>query len=195
MRLVRAGARARWWLAAGIVGAGLLAGGAWCVGKPEVAAAGLLGALTRPASAREVPAPPQTPAEPNPSGAAATNSKRPTGQVSQLTAEPASFTMQTADGTPTMYRVLDTTVFMAGRDRPYRFDLLKVGDTVIVRGGGRGRAQAGGATQAIGASNARGRPTPARTAGVAAPGESEPVARLVMVRPAGEQRGGKRGRT
>ena len=92
---------------------------------------------------------------------------------------------------------------VAGPDRPYRFDLLKVGDHVAVKGGGAGEANAGVAA-------VTGSPGPATGARVARPGGGQgnrlgqdgpnaqgagaPVARRVMVRPAGESAGEKRNR-
>jgi hypothetical protein len=153
-------------LATGVVGVGLLAFGTVYAGTHG--SSGLLDSLTRQVSAQEATPTGAPSAKPN--SPAAANSKQPTGQVTLITSEPASFTMRAADGTLTTYRVLDTTVFMAGRDRPYRFDLLKQGDTVIVRGGQQGRNQgrAQGQGQARGAAN------------------GELIARQVVVRPAGE---------
>jgi hypothetical protein len=82
--------------------------------------------------------------------------------------EPPSFTMRTADGQLIIYLVQPTTVFRAGRDRPYSFGLLKAGDTARVRAGPGRRIDAGDGS--------------ARTA------------RLVIVRPAGEQPGGQQAR-
>jgi hypothetical protein len=123
------------------------------------------------------------------------------GQVTQITGDPASFTIQAADGALTTYRVLDTTVFMAGHDRPYRFDLLKQGDTVVVRGGaqgqGQGRSQGQSQAQAqapnapAAAVNAKGKPV--RRAEPAVTDNGEPIARQVMVRPAGVARPGRQG--
>lgn len=191
MRLLRAGARTRSWLTVGTVAVGLLAGGAWLVEAQWVGGHSLLDDLTRRALAQEVPPPPQPPAVPKPTGVAATNSKRPTGEVVAINPEPASFTMRTPTGTVSSYRVLETTVFMAGRDRPYRFDLVKIGDTVVVRGGGQGKSHAAGGA---GAPNGKGKPKPGRGAAVVVTGDGELIARQVMVRPAGEARGGNKGR-
>ncbi|MCC7104798.1 MAG: hypothetical protein IT307_06620 [Chloroflexi bacterium] len=88
---------------------------------------------------------------------------------------PPTLTVHDDNGPDVTFRVLDRTVFAAGRDRPYNFSLVAVGDTVRVRGGippaGRGRG-------------------PGQTAAVDA-GEL-PVARYVMVRPASDRRPGPR---
>jgi hypothetical protein len=164
------------WLAAGAVAVGLLAGSAWYA-TPHLTD-GQLASLTGRASAQEV-------APPAPTGPAA-NSRRPTGEVTQVTSDPDTFTLRTADGVEATYRVLDTTVFMAGHDRPYRFELLKQGDRVTVRGGGAGNAADGVApTAPTGAGKGTGKQ--AREAGPNGMADGEPVARQVTVRPAGEK--------
>jgi hypothetical protein len=81
---------------------------------------------------------------------------------------------------------------MAGPDRPYRFDLLKEGDHVVVRGGA-GKA-ADDAQAATPAQNGKGKNKQARAPGQNATVDGEPVARQVLVRPAGEKvRHGKNG--
>jgi hypothetical protein len=170
------------WLAAGTVVGGLLVGGVWFASAHGVTPK-LLADLARPASAQE--------AAPTPQPATAAISRRPTGTVTQISSDPASFTVQAPDGTQTTYRVLDRTVFMAGRDRPYHFDLLKVGDEVVVRGGGQGQA-AGATTAPAGAG--KGKARPARAAGTDDTTDGEPVARQVIVRPAGAVGARKAGR-
>jgi hypothetical protein len=186
MRLLRSRSRALTWLTAGVAGIGLLAGSVR-YGSSHGLTYSALDGLAQRASAQEDTAAPPAPAAP-----ARTNSKRPTGEVTQVTADPASFTVHTADGTLTTYRVLGTTVFMAGRDRPYRFDLLQQGDTVIVRGGSQGNAQ-GVAAPAAGATGANGRPRPPRAARSRG-ADGQLIARQVTVRPAGEAGAGRRGR-
>src|SRR5947208_2056284 len=56
------------------------------------------------------------------------------GQVTAIGRDPSTFTILTQSGDQLTYRVLDTTVFAAGRDRPYNFGLLKIGDEVRLRG-------------------------------------------------------------
>ena len=164
MRMPRAlGSR---WLATGGAGAlvgGLLVGAVWYASTQTTTAhaltggplSGLVGKVAAQEAATPTPTTPTTAPGATVPGAATPpkNTRRPTGEVVQIVTDPASFTIQTPTGEHTTYQVLDTTVFMAGHDRPYRFDLLKQGDQVIVRGGGRG----------------------------------EPIARIVIVRPAGEK--------
>ena len=84
--------------------------------------------------------------------------------------------------------MLDTTVFMAGRDRPYRFGLLKQGDHVVVRGGGAGKpAEDAQAAAPPGAGKAKNKQ--ARAAGQGGMADGEPVARQVVVRPARREEG------
>ena len=206
MHSLRSGSRARSWLAAGAItlGVGVLGGGSWyAASHPQ--SASLLDSLTQRAVAQEIPAtkpqaaakaqaaPPQA-ASPN-----AGNSRRPMGQVTQITSEPAAFTIQGPTGALTTYRVLPTTVFMAGHDRPYRFDLLKDGDTVVIRGGGQGKQTGQGqaanaAAQAPGAApeavNRQGKPQAARPAAVPGSPDGDLIARQVMVRPDGERKAG-----
>ena len=185
----RTGARAvaGGWLAAGLVAGGLLTGGAWFASAqgltPGLASALPAGWIGR-ASAQAAPATPQPRAAAGPGQATpgAGNIRKPTGEVTEITAEPASFTVRVADGTLATYRVLDTTVFMAGRDRPYNFGLLEVGDEVVVRGAGQRQDATATPRKAV---PAAGKPTPGRTA--AAQGD-EPIARQVIVRPAGQAR-------
>ena len=113
MRLLRSGSRVPvllGWVAAGVVGVGLLAGGAWYAASQSPTPS-LLESLTGRASAQEAGATPQTTqaqtTQPQPVLPTAGNSARPTGQVTQITADPATFTLRAADGTLTTYRVLD----------------------------------------------------------------------------------------
>ena len=156
MHALRARAPSLGWLSAGIVAGGLLVGGAWYATSAHLTD-GLLDSISGRASAQEV-------APPAPPGPAAQNSKRPGGVVSQITSDPDTFTLRTAAGAETTYRVLDTTVFMAGHDRPYRFELLKQGDHVMVRGGGAGKP-AEDAQAAAPAANGKGKNKQARAAG------------------------------
>ncbi|HZO24491.1 MAG TPA: hypothetical protein VFH48_00680 [Chloroflexota bacterium] len=181
MRLLRSRSLAFAWLAAGALAGGLLVGSAWYATSHNLTA-GLLTNLAGQASAQEV-------APPGPAAPAPTTSRRPTGEVTEITADPAAFTLRAEDGTLTTYRVLDTTVFMAGHDRPYRFELLKQGDQVVVRGGGAGKvdpaAAASASAQAGKGKGKQAQPTSAQ--------DGELIARQVMVRPAGEKVKGKKG--
>ena len=185
MLSLRAGSRVLGWVAAGIVAGGLLVGSAWYATSNHLTDE-LLDSLTGRASAQEI-------ASAAPPGPGATNSRRPTGEVTQITPDPAAFTLRTGDGVETTYRVLDTTVFMAGHDRPYRFDLLKQGDHVVVRGGVGKTAEDTQATAPTGAG--KGKNKQARAASPDGMVDGEPVARQVMVRPAGEKvkKNGKQG--
>jgi hypothetical protein len=191
------------WLAAGAVGIAVIAGSiGYAVARFPTGS--LLNSLTRRAVAQEPPTP-MTPAAARAAGstaagtagangAAAANQRKPTGTVTQVSPDPPSFTVQAADGTMTTYSVLPTTVFMAGRDRPYHFDLLKTGDTVVVRGGqiglqasGQQPAAVASPTTANGAAAARPRVAARAIAQRAAAANSgEPIARIVVVRPVGE---------
>jgi hypothetical protein len=91
------------------------------------------------------------------------------GEVTAVTPQPAGFTVHSQDGEDITAQVLESTVFMAGPDRPYRFDLLKVGDEV------RARLTRPGLGLGV------------RRAGEVAPQPDLPVARVVRVRPAGER--------
>jgi hypothetical protein len=103
------------------------------------------------------------------------------GEVTAIGSNPASFTVHYPTGYEVTLRVLDTTVFDAGRDRPYRFDLLKVGDSVRIKGAPPAPRPGAGAKP--------GDQRPAGGAGRRAAGAAEggPVARRVTVLPAGEQ--------
>jgi hypothetical protein len=184
MRSLRSRVHAVGLVAAGALLGGLLVGGAWYATSTDLTD-GLLRGLTGRAAAQE--ALPPMPAKP----ANATDSRRPTGEVTQITFDPATFTLRAADGAETTFRVLDTTVFMAGRDRPYRFDLLKQGDHVTVRGGGAGKAVEN-AQAAPPAGSDQGKTKQARAAGQAGTPDGEPIARQVQVHPAGEK--GKKGK-
>jgi hypothetical protein len=150
--------------------------------------------------------------------------------VTAIEQSPPSFTVRSIqDGSDSTYRVLDTTVFYVPPDRPYNFGLLKVGDQVLVAGGG-GRCQPGAAQSAMptptpdpACANRRqqlgqpgagqpagapaGQPAPGRARpglggalrtpgqaglngagrlGRGGPADGQPVARRVIVRPAGE---------
>ena len=181
MRSLRSRSLTFAWIAVGALAGGLLVGSSWYATSHDLTA-GLLTNLAGQASAQEV-------APPGPAAPPPTTSRRPTGEVTEITPDPAAFTLRAEDGTLTTYRVLDTTVFMAGHDRPYRFELLKQGDQVVVRGGGAGKvdpaASASAPTQV-----GKGKGKQAQPIGVA---EVELIARQVMVRPAGEKVKGKKG--
>ncbi|MCC7372171.1 MAG: hypothetical protein IT306_27400 [Chloroflexi bacterium] len=157
--------------------------------------------LTVSPAASPVPGQPARPAtRPAATPAANPNSRRPAGEVTAISQEPASFTIRTAAGETQTYRVLQTTVFAAGRDRPYRFDLLKVGDTVSVATGGQGKKQGPQTAEPSGRTPGQGQPaSPKPRAGQgqgavanpraairAAQASGETAARTVMVHPAGE---------
>jgi hypothetical protein len=97
------------------------------------------------------------------------------GVVIAKTDAPPTLTVHDENGTDVTFRVLDATIFAAGRDRPYSFGLVAVGDTARVRGG------------MVGAGRGRG---PGRAAAIDTGGL--PVARYVMVRPASDRRPGPR---
>lgn len=221
------------WLTAVIVGGGLLAGGVW-YGYTQSPAARVLAQESPPATATATStpdatlttSPDATPAAspmpaarapagqgvPKPAAAQAaakpgqnTNSRRAMGEVVAISQDPGSFTIRTTVGEQQTFQVLQTTVFAAGRDRPYRFELLKVGDSVTVAAGGMGQgagAKAGGAANAAPPQPAASPvPKPAgaaakpagqgqgqgpRAAARAAQANGELIARQVLVRPAGE---------
>jgi hypothetical protein len=106
------------------------------------------------------------------------------GSVTAITPTPPSFTILTSTGQQVTYRVMATTVFTAGRDRPYNFGLLKVGDEVRLRGGQR---QLAAGTPAAGQTGAQ-QSVQRRRSGLTDQASGEPVARFVVVRPAGERR-------
>jgi hypothetical protein len=200
MRSLRSRAPAFGWLAGGVLVGGLLVGSVWYANTHNLTAGlttSLAGQGTTVAQAvphfpagpkpTVVPGIAQYPVpEPKP---AQGNSRRPTGEVTQVVANPAAFTMRTPAGDLMTFEVLGTTVFMAGHDRPYSFERLKQGDTVIVRDG-PDKVQVPNAT-----------PDPAggkvkRTANHTSisprPAPGELIARQVMVRPAGENAKGKK---
>jgi hypothetical protein len=125
---------------------GMLVGGAWYATSHNLTA-GLFDGLAAQ-GARVAQAVPHYPAGPTPTTVpgiaqypaaapkpAQANSRRPSGEVTQVRADPPAFTIRTPNGDEMTFEVLNTTVFAAGRDRPYRFDLLKPGDWVTVRDG------------------------------------------------------------
>ena len=181
MRSLRSRSLTFAWIAVGALAGGLLVEVAWYATSHNLMA-GLLTDLAGQASAQEV-------APPGPATPAPTTSRRPTGEVTEITADPAAFTLRAEDGTLTTYRVLDTTVFMAGHDRPYRFELLKQGDQVVVRGGGAGKADPAAAASAP-TQVGKGKRKQAQPIGAE---DGELIARQVMVRPAGEKIKGKQG--
>ena len=109
------------------------------------------------------------------------------GQVVATTAEPAAFTVQSQNGGEVTYRVAETTVFRAGYDRPYNFARLKVGDGVTVRGGMPGARSGAGQAAAGQPKPGQAKPGRAQQERQAAGDGAQPEARLVTVRPAGEQ--------
>jgi hypothetical protein len=96
-------------------------------------------------------------------------------EVTAISIDPASFTVRKHDGSEVTYRVLEATVFMAGKDRPYNFSLLNVGDRVRVKGNEQQLAAGQPA-----------RPKAKRAQIVGIDGNAVPTARRVIVRPAGE---------
>jgi hypothetical protein len=116
--------------------------------------------------------------------------------VSALLPDPPSLTIRQPDGQERTYRVTAATVFVAGPDRPYHFDLIQPGDQVRVKGGVPGAKKAApGGTDAGGpaTSPARKRGDAARaSARVGASGDTAlPIARRVTVRPQAELAAGK----
>jgi hypothetical protein len=191
--------RSRWWrwLTAAALGGGLVAGGAWYANSYY-----LIDALTGKAAAQEAAATAQ-PAATAPTAPQATapqagaGARRVIGEVVQISADPTSFTIRAPTGDETAVRVREGTVFMAGHDRPYSFSLLKPGDQVDVRILGQGKAA--NADPSAPSPPGAGRAKRATTGGQNAVGPSgqaadEPVARQVVVRPAGEPARGKPGR-
>src|SRR5439155_7151934 len=155
---------------------------------PATAAAAQPQAKKAPIAPLAVPSPAIPPPTPVPAAAAAQPGLGGPvmGQVTAIGQDPSTFTILTPSGDQLTYRVLDTTVFTAGRDRPYNFGLLKIGDEVRLRG--RATPPAAMAQQS-------GQPAPGRELGAgqgAASSEagSQPAALFVIVRPAGEQRAG-----
>jgi len=116
-------------------------------------------------------------------GAVPKPARRVIGEVTTISTEPALFTVRTPQGDEATFRVLDTTVFKAGYDRPYNFGLLKPGDgaNVVARMMGPGQAAAGRPKPAGGPAPKRARP-----ANGAAESDPELVAGQVVVRPAGD---------
>lgn len=120
-----------------------------------------------PAQPRQALAPGQAVAKPAPPGAAF-------GLVTAIVGDPLSFSFRTEAGEVIRVRVLETTVFAAGVDRPYNFGLLKVGDGVWVRFSATGMMDGAARRGRVGGRM------------LAEPAEGESVARQVTVRPAGE---------
>ena len=104
------------WLATGVLIGGLLVGGTWYAATHDV-----LGGVAGRAVAQESPAPTPSPlaapgrgkgkANPAAATANANNARQTIGQVTAVSADPATFTLQTADGADHTFRVLGTTVF------------------------------------------------------------------------------------
>lgn len=141
----------------------------WRTGVALAAAGTLLLGGAALARSHLLPMPLAAQAAPSPTAAPAASPAPAHGQrlatVTAISQNPPSFTVRQADGQLVTYLVRPTTVFRAGKDRPASFDQLKVGDRVAVRG------------KPVQGTNAR-----------AADGQW--VARLVTVRPAGEQPAG-----
>lgn len=124
-------------------------------------------------------------------------SPRPGGTVTAITTEPSGFTFRLESGEDKTVRVVDGTIFQAGRDRPYSFGLLKVGDFVRVQGPGLGPKAAGqggpnGAAAKPNGANAKpgGAATRPNGTGVGAfASDGTAIARRVIVLPAGERGG------
>jgi hypothetical protein len=180
---------------------GMLVGGAWYATSHNLTA-GLFDTLASQGT-RVAQAVPHYPAGPTPTivpGIAhypapapkpvQANSRRLSGEVTQVSADPAAFMIRTPDGNEMTFEVLNTTVFVAGRDRPYRFDLLKPGDWVTVRDG-PDRVPVPNASPVPSGGKAKG--TTVHTSVGPRPPAGESIARQVIVRPAGEtpKAGGK----
>jgi hypothetical protein len=105
------------------------------------------------------------------------------GQVTGLASSPPSLTLRTPGGESETFAVLDLTVFNAGPDRPFRFDLVKVGDYVRVREVPLTQAR----QQAQLSANAKPNGRPLATA----LSDGQRVARIVDVRPAAELKPGQ----
>jgi len=201
MRSLRSRTLAPEWFGVGMLVGGMLVGGAWYATSHNRIAGpfdSLGGQGTR--VARAVP---HYPAGPTPTTVAGiaqypapvpkpvqTNSRRPSGEVTEVSADPPAFTIRTPDGDEMTFAVLNTTVFAAGRDRPFRFDLLRPGDWVMVRDG-PDKVPAPNASPARSGREAKG--TTVHTSIAPRPPAGESVARQVLVRPADEppKSGGK----
>jgi hypothetical protein len=96
-------------------------------------------------------------------------------EVTAISMDPASFIVRKDDGSEVTYHVLEATIFMAGKDRPYNFSLLNVGHRVRVKGNEQQLAAGQPA-----------RPNAKRAQMVGIDGNAVPTARRVIVRPAGE---------
>jgi hypothetical protein len=203
VRSIRSRAPALGWLASGVLIGGLLVGGAWYASTHNLTA-DLFDTPAGQGTSRGqavphysagptptiVPGVAQYPASaPKP---AQTNSRRPTGEVTEINQSPSTFTIRTPDGELLTFEVRLTTVFMAGHLRPYSFERLKPGDEVVVRDG-PDKVPAPNASPVLGGGKVKG--TTAHTNIAPRPASGELIARQVMVRPAGEQARGKKGQT
>lgn len=121
-------------------------------------------------------------------------SPHPGGTVTAITNDPTGFTFRLDSGEEKTVRVVDGTIFQAGRDRPYSFGLLKVGDVVRVKGPGLGPKAAGQANPNGPATKPQGAARKPDGANPAFAPDGTPIARRVVVRPAGEQRRGLGGK-
>jgi hypothetical protein len=175
---------------------GTLVGGAWYATSHDLTA-GLFDSLAGQGT-RVAQAVPHFPAGPTPTivpgiaqypapvpKPAQVTGRRLSGEVTRVSADPAAFTIRTSDGNEMTFEVLNTTVFLAGRDRPYRFDLLKAGDQVTVRDG-PDRVPVPNVSPVPSGGNAKA--TTVHTSIGPRPPAGESIARQVMVRPAGETR-------
>jgi hypothetical protein len=152
-------------VAIAIVAGGLAAGGLWVA----------RGQMTLPVQAQETqPAPSGQAPDPAPRKASA----RPTGVVTAIADEPASFTFRTASGEEQTVRLTERSVTQGRGDRPYSMALLQVGDYVRVKLGGTKQKQPDAAKRVKRAGAAR---KPEATAV-----DGTPIARRVIVRPAAE---------
>ena len=116
-------------------------------------------------------------------------SAQPAGRITALTTDPTGFTFRDASSAEKTVRVTAGTSFQAGRDRPYNFGLLRVGDYVRVQAPGLRPKAAGQVKPKDGAKKPG---APGRTQKGAArkdaafADDGTPIARRVMVRPAAE---------
>lgn len=167
-------------IAVALVAGGIGVGGYW-LGQNRPA-----GAVQAQVSTASTASPAPTPQGLDPK--AVKVSARPGGTVTAIMSDPAGFTFRLDSGEDKTVRVVDGTIFQAGRDRPYSFGLLKVGDLVRVQAPGLGpKAAAGQANPSGAATKPNGAARKPNGAGSAFAPDGTPIARRVIVRPAGEK--------